>query len=449
MDEVRNKKISVIGAASSGLAVAQLLNRKGAKVFVSEFTPVDKKDREYVLLQNEKIECEFGGHTDRVLDAEWVVVSPGVPGTIPILKKISGLRIPVYSEIEVASRFLKSPIIAVTGSNGKTTTTTLIGEICKRSGKPTLIAGNIGTPLSDVVDSDPGNGFAVLEISSFQAEGMKTFKPKVGLLLNLSPDHMDRYESVESYYGAKRKMLENQNTHDWLIYNSDDPEVKKLIRGLNAKPVPFGLHSETTPGAFVRNGKIVCRLDKEEEVIATDQIGIIGKHNVYNALAAVAATRLMEIPVDVIRETLREFKGVEHRLEFVREIRGVRFYNDSKATNVDSTFVALDSFKYEKVVLLAGGKHKGSPYLPLRDLVRTKVKSLVLIGQAAPLIEKDLGDLTTVVRAGSMREAVAKSMEYAKSGDVVLLSPACSSYDMFENYEDRGRQFKNEVLQLK
>jgi UDP-N-acetylmuramoylalanine--D-glutamate ligase len=448
MLDVLQKKISVIGAASSGIAVARLLTRKGAKVFVSEFAPAENKKRENVLLQNEKITCEFGGHTDRVLDADWVVVSPGVPGDIPILKKMAVLKIPVYSEIEAASGFLRSPVIAVTGSNGKTTTTTLIGEICKNSGKPTIVAGNIGIALSDVVETSGENGLAVLEISSFQAEGLRSFKPRVGVLMNLSPDHMDRYSTVDDYYNAKRKMFENQDENDWLIYNADDTAVQKLIMGLKGGKIPFSLKQEPALGAFVKNNYIVCKLETEEEVIATDQIRIIGNHNLYNALASTLATRIMGIPVSTIRQTLMEFKGVEHRLEFVKETRGVRFYNDSKATNVDSTYVALDSFKKEKVILIAGGKHKGSPYTPLRDLVKQKVKCLVLIGQAAPLIEKDLGDMTTAIRAGSMEEAVREAFRHAGNGDVVLLSPACSSYDMFENYEDRGKQFKQEVIKL-
>lgn len=444
--DVLNKSISVIGAALSGIAVARLLKRHGAHVFVSEFAPAEKKLKERVLLQNEKIECEFGGHSDSVLNADWVVISPGVPGDIPILKKLAVLKIPVYSEIEIASRFLRSPVIAITGSNGKTTSTTLVGEISKKSGRSTIVAGNIGTPLSDVVESNPE--LTVLEISSFQAEGLKTFKPKVGVLLNLSPDHMDRYSSVEAYYKAKRKTFENQDGTDYLVYNDDDNEVKKLIADLNVEKIPFSLKHPLGYGAYIHNGRIMCKLEKEEEVIATDQIGIIGNHNVYNALAATLATRLMQIPVTIIHQALREFKGVEHRLEFVKEIHGVRFYNDSKATNVDSTYVALDSFKKGKVILMAGGKHKGSPYTPLRDMIKQKVKCLVLIGQAAPLIEKDLGDLTLVIHANSMHEAVHESFKQAGTGDVVVLSPACSSYDMFENYEDRGRQFKQEVLQL-
>lgn len=445
---VLNKNISVIGAASSGIAAARLLKRHGAHVFVSEFVAVEKKSKENVLLQNEKIECEFGGHSERVLNSDWVVVSPGVPSDIPILKKLASLKIPVYSEIEIASRFLKSPILAITGSNGKTTTTALIGEICKKSGKPVIVAGNIGTPLSDVAETISEHGLAVLEISSFQAEGFKTFKPKVGVLLNLSPDHMDRYASIKDYYIAKRKTFECQDENDYLVYNEDDIEVTNLIAGLRSAKVPFSVKRKLNLGAFIDDHRIVCKLEKEDDVIATDQIGIMGTHNIYNALAATLAARLVEVPVSAIHETLRLFKGVEHRLELVRELRGVRFYNDSKATNVDSTLVALDSFKNEKIILIAGGKHKGSSYRALRDLTEQKVKSLILIGQAASLIENDLGDLTKVVRANSMHEAVAESFKRATGNDVVLLSPACSSYDMFENYEDRGRQFKQEVLKL-
>ena len=407
-----------------------------------------QKSQEYVLLQNEKLECEFGGHSDRTLQADWVVVSPGVPGDVPILRKLAVLKIPVYSEIEIASRFLRSPVIAVTGSNGKTTTTTLIGEICNRSGLDTIVAGNIGTPLSDVVETNAENGIAVLEISSFQAERLKTFKPKVGVLLNLSPDHMDRYSSVEEYYRAKRKTFEMQDAADYLVYNDDDGNVKNLIAGLSGTKVPFSLNRKLSNGCYFQNGRIMCQLEKEEEVITTDRIGIIGKHNIYNAMAAILASRLMHIPVSTIQRTLHEFKGVDHRLEFVKEIRGVRFYNDSKATNVDSTYVALESFTAEKIILIAGGKHKGSPYTPLRELTKQKVKCLVLIGEAAPLIENDMNGAVPVTHAHSMHEAVQKSFERATNGDVVLLSPACSSYDMFKNYEDRGNQFKQEIFHL-
>jgi UDP-N-acetylmuramoylalanine--D-glutamate ligase len=449
MVDVRNKKISVIGAASSGMAVAKLLQRHGARVFVSELSPAEQKTKEAEVLKNANIDCEFGQHSDRVLDCDFAVVSPGVPGTIPILKKLAAQSISVYSELEMAAQMLQSPVIAITGSNGKTTTTTLIGEIFRHAKKPTLVAGNIGTPLSDVVESSSPNGWTVLEVSSFQAERMKEFKPKIGLLLNLSPDHMDRYPSVNEYYQAKRKMFVRQTHDDSLIYNDDDAEVVKLIEGLSSKKYPFSLKKELNEGAYVHNQKVICRIEnRSEEIINASEIAIRGRHNLYNSLAAVLAARLSEVDGAVIRETLRDFKGVEHRLEFVRELNGVKFYNDSKATNVDSTFFALESFEKEKIILIAGGKHKGAPYTPLKNVVQQKVNALVLIGQAANLIEQELNGATKIIRAGSMKDAVKKSFELAQSGDVVLLSPACSSFDMFKNYEDRGSQYRDAVRTL-
>ncbi len=449
MLDVLNKKISVVGAASSGIAVAKLLKRHGAKVFVSELSPAEKKKEEVDILKKEEIEGEFGRHSDQVLNCDFAVVSPGVPRTIPILRKLEEKKIAVYSELEMAAQMLSSPIMAITGSNGKTTTTTLIGEILTRAKIPAIVAGNIGTPLSDVVESSSPDGWTVLEVSSFQAEGLKEFKPRIGVLLNLSPDHMDRYASAQEYYQAKKKMFTNQTSEDFLVYNADDDEVVRLIGELGSKKISFSINRELNEGAYVKNEKIICTIgDRTDEIIHVQAIGIRGRHNLYNSLAAVLATRLADVDTAVIRETLVQFKGVEHRLEFVREFNGVKFYNDSKATNVDSVFFALESFEHEKIILIAGGKHKGAPYTPLKDIVSQKVKRLVLIGQSADLIEKDLGGATKITRAGSMNEAVKKSFAHAQSGDVVLLSPACSSFDMFRNYEDRGRQFKKAVNQL-
>lgn len=449
MTEVRGKKITILGAALSGLAAARLLHRNGARVFVSESASVEKKNEASVLLKNENIGHEFGGHTDRALDAEWVVVSPGVPGTIPILKKIRERGIPVYSELEIASRWLKGTVIAVTGSNGKTTTTTLIGEIVKTAGIPAIVAGNIGTPLSDVAESSREDGIAVLEVSSFQAEGLARFRPKIGLLLNLSPDHLDRYESVNDYYLAKKRMFQNQTKDDILIANADDAEVQRLIAGLPSIGWGFSLKNVPRNGATIQGDRIVYYRDGQaESIIGTDAIGIRGNHNRSNAMAAILAAKAAGIPTTAIQKTLREFKGVEHRLEWVRETGGVTYYNDSKATNVDSAYVALESFGSNKIVWIAGGKHKGASYAPLADLIASRVKAMILIGEAAGLIEKELGAITKAVRAGSMKEAVEKSRQLAAPGDVVLLSPACASYDMFQNYEDRGRQFKAAVGDL-
>jgi UDP-N-acetylmuramoylalanine--D-glutamate ligase len=445
MNEFKGKRISVIGAAASGMAVAKLLTRLGAQVFVSESARAERKTGEQAALDELGIPYEFGGHSQRVLEADRIVVSPGVP-EIPVLVEACRIGIPIFSEIEIAGTLLPCPSVAVTGTNGKTTTTALIGEICRTAGLSTVVAGNIGTPLSDRVADVPAGGVAVIEVSSFQAEGLHDYRPNVGVLLNLSPDHQDRYPSVSAYYEAKKKLFVRQRSNDVLVYNADDENVCSLIRDLPARRVPFSLRRLLQPGAGVEGDRVVhCRGDEHEEIVRPDEIAIRGRHNLYNALAATAAARALDIDTTSIRDALRTFRGVVHRLEPVRELRGIRFVNDSKATNVDSTFYALDSFRSERVILIAGGRHKGTPYAPLRQPVKEKVKCLVLIGQAAPLMERELGDLTTVIKASSLEEAVRLSLAHAESGDVVLLSPACSSYDMFENYEDRGDRFKTIV----
>ncbi|MBX7152297.1 UDP-N-acetylmuramoyl-L-alanine--D-glutamate ligase [bacterium] len=446
MNPFNGKKIVVIGAARSGIAAAKLVKRHGASVFVSDIASSESKASEVNSLKSENIPYEFGVHSARVTDADMIIISPGVPRTGSIFTEIATRHIPIYSELEIASWMLSSSLIAVTGTNGKTTTTTLIGEIFKASGRPTLVAGNIGTALSDCVESGVAGGTAVVEVSSFQAEGFLNFCPHIGVLLNLSPDHMDRYESVETYYAAKRKTFENQRSEDFIVYNADDPAVNKLIEGLRSRKIPFSLTNEIEYGAYVHNDSIICILDQGKEmIIETGKIGLRGKHNLANTIAATLVAKLAGIETSIVRDTLIQFKGVEHRLEFVREINGVKFYNDSKATNVDSTFFALDSFKQEKIILIAGGKHKGAPYTPLSELVKKKVKALVLIGEAALLIENDLGQLTKAIRSASIQDAVQRAFNEAANGDVVLLSPACASYDMFKNYEDRGQQFKQAV----
>jgi UDP-N-acetylmuramoylalanine--D-glutamate ligase len=449
-DQFKNRKIAVIGAAKSGIAVAQLMKRHEAVVFVSEKEKAEKRPDETELLSSLNIECEFGQHSERILESDFVIISPGVPGNIPILKQVRQSNIPVYSELEVASWLLRSPLIAITGSNGKTTTTTLIGKIFEAARIQTIVAGNVGTPLSDHVDHSQPEGVAVVEVSSFQAEGFLNFRPKIGVLLNLSPDHMDRYQSVDDYYSAKKRVFENQRSDDYLVYNDDDTEVKRQIESLRARKIPFSVEHALSFGAYVHNESLYSRLnDVEEKIIDADAMGLRGRHNVYNTLAAILAAKLMNIPIPDIQKAVHEFQGVEHRLEFVAEIDGVRYYNDSKATNVDSAYYALESFRTEKIFWIAGGKHKGSPYMPLQELVRSKVRFMVLIGQAAPIIEKDLEGCAPVIKAKTLEDAVQQSHQLAKPGDVVVLSPACSSYDMFKNYEERGKLFKDAVHKLK
>ncbi len=448
MNPFENKKIFVIGAAKSGVAVAHFLKKNGSEVFVSEKESADKCWNESKQLEQKSISCEFGGHSDRLLEADMIVVSPGVPMNIPILKKIREAGIPVYSELEIASWALQATIVAITGSNGKTTTTILTGEIFLQSGRPTIVAGNVGTPLSEIVHASVPEGVAVLEVSSFQAEGFLNFRPKVGVLLHLAPDHMDRYKTIDEYYSAKMRTFMNQRSDDLLIFNDDNEQVKHYIESIRARKIPFSQKHPLEVGAWMDGDKIICRLEGDPEVIVTKkELGLRGSHNVYNVMAAILAAKSLHVPSVTINGVLRSFTGVEHRLEFIREVNGVKFYNDSKATNVDSAFYGLRSFD-EPVIWIVGGKHKGSPYAPLADTVKEKVKCMVTIGQAAPLIEEELSAITKTIRAGTMDDAVRKAFAESDSGDVVLLSPACSSYDMFTNYEERGKVFKESVWRL-
>ncbi len=445
-----NQKISIIGAGKSGVAVAKLVKEHGAAVFVSDTAPAEKKQSEKAILDTANIENEFGGHTDRVLDADIVIVSPGVPRETEIFRKLAAKNIPVFSEVEVASWMIRCPVIAVSGTNGKTTTTSLIGDIMKRSGRKSFVAGNIGKALSECV-GEPADVF-VVEVSSFQAEGFNLFRPQVGVLLNLSPDHMDRYPDEASYYQAKRKIYENQESTDWMVYNYDDSRVQALIEGLAAQPMPFSLATELPMGVYQKNNYLVVAGPENAiepvEIIDVDRVGIRGRHNLANAAAAAAAAIAMGVAPGVIAESLESFRGVEHRLEFVRDVRGVSFYNDSKATNVDSARFALDAFDGKRILWIAGGKHKGAPYTPLQSLVKERVKQMYLIGEAAEKIQADLGGQAPVHSCASLQSAVTEAFEAAASGDVVLLSPACSSFDMFRDYEDRGLQFKKTVNEL-
>ncbi len=442
-----NQKISIIGAGRSGVAAARMVKENGASVFVSDSAPEEKKTDEMEILKAANIEYEFGGHSDRVLDADIVIVSPGIPRQGELFQKLAAKNIPVFSELEVASWVIRAPIVAVTGTNGKTTTTTLIGEIMKHSGRQTVVAGNIGTALSERAQ-EPADAF-VVEVSSFQAEGMNLFRPQVGVLLNLSPDHMDRYPDEASYYRAKRKMLENQESSDWMVYNHDDPRVQSLIDGLSGQPMPFSLTTELPVGVYVKNDVLTVSQPRGvHEVIGIDRIGNRGRQNAASVAAAAAAASCFEIAPSVIAETLHHFRGVEHRLEFVRDLRGVSFYNDSKATNVDSTRYALEAFDGKRILWIAGGKHKGAPYTSLERLVEDRVKQMFLIGEAAGLIEHDLGAKAPTRSCGSLKLAVTDAFKAANPGDVVLLSPACASFDMFKDYEDRGRQFKQMVNEL-
>lgn len=450
LHDIAGKKVTVVGAARSGVAAARLLVSKGASVFLTdrgEVKPDLVRD-----LEGEGIDVETGGHSDRALDAEFVVVSPGVPSDAPLPSRARETGIPIYSEIELASWFCRAPIVAITGSNGKTTTTNLLGHVFRTAGKATMVGGNVGFPFSDYVRGPQEAEVVVLEVSSFQLDEIAAFRPQVSVLLNITPDHLDRYRhDFEAYAASKFRICENQREGDAFVYNDDDEVVRRGLDAMERRPrlLPFSQNHEVDSGGFVSDNELIVRLnDHEERLMQIDQLSLRGKHNLYNSLAAAVASRVMEVRSDAVRESLTTFEGVPHRLEYVRELDGVRYVNDSKATNVNAVWYALESFR-ENIVLIAGGRDKGNDYEPLHSLVEEKVRAVVAIGESGDKVLQELGSATThAVRAETMEEAVRLARLFAEPGDVVLLSPACASFDMFENYEHRGDTFRQIVRDL-
>ena len=452
--EVKGKQVTVVGGGRSGLAVARLLAQAGGQVFLTEKGPAQAGLD--AALDAAGIRYEFGGHTLRALDADFFAISPGVPSTVNLVQQALRNGLAVYAEIEVASWFCQAPIVAITGSNGKTTTTSLIGHIFRTSGRGTIVAGNIGYPFSDyVIDTKPDD-VVVLEVSSFQLDHIDTFRPRVSLLLNITPDHLDRYNyDFNAYAQSKFRVFENQRDDDVLIYNHDDELIREYVawvrrkRGLHT--LSFSLQDTDEADAFLRDGALVLRIHQHEEVLMEARKlapALRGRHNQYNSLAAAAAARMMEVRSDVVRESLGSFEGVPHRLETVRIIDGVRYVNDSKATNVNSVWYALESFE-EPIILIAGGRDKGNDYSSLKPLVRRKVRALIVLGESADKVEAELGPhADECLRATSLEMALQYARLLARPGEVVLLSPACSSFDMFHNYEDRGDTFKRLVASL-
>lgn len=444
--EIEGKKVTVVGGARSGLAVARLLRNAGASVFLTDKGPATPGIES--ALDGIGAAYEFGGHTPRALDADFFAISPGVPSTINLVTQAIRSGIKVYSEVEISSWFCQGPIVAITGSNGKTTTTSLIGHVFRSSRRNTIVAGNIGYPLSDYVHDVRPDDVVVLEVSSFQLDHVDTFRPRVSVLLNITPDHLDRYENdFELYAESKARIFLNQRDDDVLVYNFDDEIVREKVAAAgNAsvlRAIGFSQNHELEEGAFTRGDELVLRINRKEEVLMkASELALRGKHNLYNSLAATVAARVMEVDSNVLRESLMSFQGVPHRLEFIREIDGVRFVNDSKATNVNAVWYALESFD-RPIVLIAGGRDKGNDYSPLVPLVRQKVHGVVAIGESADKVIQDLGPAAPhAVKAQSMEEAIALARGIARRGDVVLLSPACASFDMFENYEHRGDTFR-------
>lgn len=455
MRDVRNKHIVVVGAARSGLAVASLMKRKGASVFVTDHSSID--DSVKSTLREQDIPFEENGHTKKARRGEFLALSPGVPTEAPLVQKYLNTGKKVYSEIEIASWFNKSSIVAVTGSNGKTTVTNWLDHTWNKAGRKHITAGNIGYAFSDEVDKTDEQSDAILEVSSFQLDHIDTFHPHISLLLNITPDHLDRYgQSFSNYAASKFRITENQTARDWFIYNYDDPTIAGHVKSLKKKEdtprlLAFSNRQEPdeTGGAFIRNQNIILKFNQAEEVLMpVNEVNLSGKHNLNNGLATALAARASEIKNDVIRESLRTFEGVEHRLEHIRTINGVKYYNDSKATNINAVWYALDSFNVP-ITLILGGRDKGNDYTELAEQIRKKVHTIIAIGEAQPMIEDQLKPIVpNFETAKTMNDAVRQAKNSAKRGEVVLLSPACASFDMYENFEDRGNEFKKAVNRL-
>jgi len=452
MLDLKGKKVLVVGLGKSGLAAALFLRRRGALVTVSDTRSAEALSKEIPTLLEEGVMVEAGGHgllTFRRQDL--IVVSPGVPLDTPELVQVKSFGLPVIGELELAARFLKGRTIAVTGSNGKTTTTTLLGEILAAGGLPTLVGGNIGLPVVALIDQSTDESWSVIEVSSFQLETTDEFHPTIAVILNITPDHLDRHGSFENYCAAKERVFARQTAGDWLVLNADNaPCVAAAIRAA-AKVYWFSAEHPVPQGAWLEDGFVVYRSAADapiEKIMPLSGIPLKGAHNFENVLAAVVAARLTAVPAEAIRGAVENFKAVEHRLEYVATRNGVKFYNDSKATNVDATAKAVAAFP-SGIHLILGGKDKGSPYTVLAPLLRERVRAVYTIGAAAAKIESQLRGVVPIHSSKTLDAAVAAAASAAHSGDVVLLAPACSSYDQFENYEQRGRAFKQLVQELR
>jgi UDP-N-acetylmuramoylalanine--D-glutamate ligase len=448
--ELAGKRVLVVGLGKSGLAAARFLKERGARVTVSDARPATLI-AELPGLLDQGIMVEAGSHgllTFRRQDL--IVVSPGVPMSTPELKQVRAMGMHIIGELELGAQFLQGEVVGITGSNGKTTTTTLMGEIFKAAGRPTLVGGNIGKPVTELVGESTPEAWSVLEVSSFQLETVESFRPRIAMVLNITPDHLDRHGDFENYAAAKARITEFQTAEDFLILNAEDKPTQMVAAKTKAQIYWFSPRRQVKQGAFVHGETIFFTPSegaKPEPVMPVAEIPLAGAHNVENVLATVCAARLAGVASETIRAAVVAFKAVEHRLEFVREHNGVRYYNDSKATNVDATVKAVEAFA-GGIYLILGGKDKDSDYEVMGPLLHERVKMVITIGSAAEKIEHQLAGVVKIERAETIDRAVALAHESAVAGDTVLLAPACASFDQFQNYEHRGHAFKSLVLAL-
>ncbi|WP_122638392.1 UDP-N-acetylmuramoyl-L-alanine--D-glutamate ligase [Romboutsia sp. Marseille-P6047] len=452
--ELKNKKVLLVGLAKTGVSTIKYLDKLGAKTIVNDIK--EKAQLEEILAQLKDIknvEYILGYHPENVDDIDMAIVSPGVPLDLPFICKLKNNNIKIIGEVELAYRLSKNnpTFIGITGTNGKTTTTSIVGKIFKTSNKDTYIVGNIGNPVIDTVDSTNEDSILVTELSSFQLESIDEFRPKVSAFLNVTEDHMNRHHTMENYIAAKSRIFENQKEEDFTILNYDDTIVRDLSQKCNSKVIFFSRKEKLNKGIYLdENNNIIIDIDKKIVLMNADELSLPGEHNLENCMAAIGITYVSNIDLSIIKDVLKNFKSVEHRQEFVRELNDIIFVNDSKGTNPDSTIKAIKSYK-KNIVLIAGGKDKGSSFDELLEAAKSNVVALVLLGETAPKIEicaKEKG-FEKIYNVKNMKEAVEKSYDIAQSGDVVLLSPACASWDMYSNFEVRGKDFKDNVNNLK
>jgi UDP-N-acetylmuramoylalanine--D-glutamate ligase len=439
--DLSGARVLVVGGAVTGMSVCRFLAKRGSRVTLTDRSDLAGRETELSALTDLGVGLMIGGHREAdFLNADMIVVSPGVPLSIEPLTKAQKAGVTIIGDVELAFRYLKTPICAVTGTNGKTTTTALLGDMLGGCGLKTAVGGNIGEPLVDLVEDAENMDYIVAELSSFQLEAICTFRPRVSILLNITPDHLDRYPGFEEYIQAKMRMYANQTRDDWAVLNADDPEVMARTRGITPRQVFFSREKVLDEGVFWEGERIVCRMEGASHAYDPEGSALTGVHNRENIMAAVAAAATLGCTGDAVDRAIHAFRPAAHRLELVGEANGVRYFDDSKATNVGAALKSVESFD-GGVHLIMGGVDKGGSYAPLLEAVRQRVTALYLLGEAADRIEDELGDTVTVVRATDMIDAVRRASDAASPGEVVLLAPACSSFDMYENYKERGKHF--------